>query len=71
VIGALHGSAAVSFKRIGDEVNANREMAEFSKYYPEGITDAEKKAFATIYGSVYLYLLDNIFKEFNMPQTIN
>lgn len=67
LIGSLHGSAAISFYINGDLVNYNKEMQEFVKYYPDGISIKEKNAFLFTYGSVYLWLLDTMFKNNNMP----
>jgi hypothetical protein len=66
LIGALHGSASLSFSLNGDKINAQKEKKEFIKYFPDGITSEEKKAFVTIYGSVYLFLLDEMFKQMNV-----
>jgi hypothetical protein len=66
LIGSLHGSSALSFYLGGDEINAKKEMKEFLKYFPNGITEDEKKAFNVIYNSVYLYLLDSMFKQYNI-----
>ncbi len=41
-------------------------MKEFLKYFPHGITNDEKNAFRIIYGSIYLYLLDEMFKQKNV-----
>lgn len=66
LIGSLHGSAALSYYLSGNNIRAQEEKLEFLKYFPNGITSEEKKAFSVIYGSVYLYLLDGMFKQYKI-----